>query len=72
MSTWHQRKAGALKPRNKWTIVSDPPGEVMALTVFESEEAARACMARWQEASQTHLYLSAPYDARGVGTAKRF
>ncbi len=68
MSTWHQRKAGAIKlPADVWTIVTDPPQGMRTLACFTTESQARETLYRWRcNGHGRHSYLVAPTAGAGV------
>lgn len=61
MSTWHQDRRPSLPPADSWTIVSDPPNDMLSFTTFPTEAAARTRLELLQVTGRgAHCYLQPP------------
>ena len=67
MSTWHQNRAFARIPTDKWTIVTNPPHGMRTFWTFDTESEARKRLACWQRnGNATHSTIIAPLAGAGV------
>ena len=62
MSTWHQRRNPApLWHETLWTVVTDPPDEILTVRRFGKKESAEEHLSNLDAIGVKHAYIIAPY-----------
>lgn len=61
MATWHQlRRPVRLYHDSKFTVVIDPPNNMRALMLFDTEAGAKTYLANIQARGESHAYILPP------------